>query len=94
MLRLALAIHLKALPEGHPDIANSYNNLAVTLSAQGKAAEAEAMYRRGPGRSGLKALPEGHPTSPSATTTWPRPSGTRGSRPRPRPCTAALWPSG
>ena len=58
MHRRALAIRLKALGEGHPDTATSYNNLAATLRAQGKQpAEAEAMHRRalairleGPGR--------------------------------------------
>ena len=133
MHRRALAICLKALGEGHPDIAISYNNLAVTLRAQGKYAEAEAMHRHalaiaeGPGRGAprhrrsynnlavtlaaqgkyaeaeamhrralaicLKALPEGHPDIAPATTTWPRPSGTRGSTPRPRRCTAAPWRS-
>ena len=46
MHRRALAIRLKALGEDHPNTATSYNNLAATLSAQGKYAEAEAMYRR------------------------------------------------
>ena len=36
MHRRALAICLKALGEGHPCTAQSYNNLAVTLAAQGK----------------------------------------------------------
>ena len=88
MHRRALAIRLKALPEGHPDIATSYNNLALTLSDPGEGGEAEAMHRRALAIL-LKVLPRGTPTSPSATTTWPRPSGTRGSLPRPRRCTAA-----
>ena len=46
MHRRALAIMLKALGEDHPDTATSYNNLALTLYAQGKYAEAEAMHRR------------------------------------------------
>jgi CHAT domain-containing protein/tetratricopeptide repeat protein len=46
MHRRALAIVLKALGEDHPDTALSYNNLAATLHAQGKYAEAEAMHRR------------------------------------------------
>ena len=41
----ALAIDREILPEGHPDTANGYNNLAESLTAQGKAAEAEAMHR-------------------------------------------------
>ena len=48
------------MPEGHPLIATSYNNLAVTLRDQGKPAEAEAMHRRALAIY-LKALPEGHP---------------------------------
>ena len=59
MHRRALAIRLKALGEGHPDTATSYNNLAVTLG-QGKYAEAEAMLRRALAIR-LKALGEGHP---------------------------------
>ena len=51
---------LKALGEGHPDTATSYNNLAVTLRAQGKYAEAEAMHRRALAIR-LKALGEDHP---------------------------------
>jgi tetratricopeptide (TPR) repeat protein len=35
----------QALPAGHPDIANSLNNLAVLLKAQNKLAEAEPLYR-------------------------------------------------
>jgi tetratricopeptide (TPR) repeat protein len=60
MHRRALAIRLKALPEGHPAIANSYNNLAAALGAQGKHTEAEAMDRHTLAIC-LKALGEGHP---------------------------------
>src|SRR5262249_9094365 len=60
MLRRALAIRLKALGEGHPDTALSYNNLAATLHAQRKYAEAEPTLRPAPA-SQLKALGEGHP---------------------------------
>ena len=60
MLRHALAITLEALGEGHPDTATSYNNVAATLLAQGKPAEAEAMHRRALA-IGLKALGEAHP---------------------------------
>jgi tetratricopeptide (TPR) repeat protein len=45
MLRRVLAIRLKALGEGHPDTAMSYNNLADTLRAQGKYAEALRTWR-------------------------------------------------
>ena len=71
MHRRALAIYLKALPEGHPIIAGSYNNLAATLRAQGKAAEAEAMLRLRTGHPPEGPGPRGTPTSPMATTTWP-----------------------
>ena len=60
MHRRALAIRLKALGEGHPDTATSYNNLAWTLRDQGKYAEAEAMHRRALAIK-LKALGEDHP---------------------------------
>ena len=70
MHRRALAIYLKALGEGHPDTANSYNKLARILGAQGKQAEAEAMHRRALAIK-LKALGEAIPTPPPATTTWP-----------------------
>ena len=60
MHRRALAIALKALGADHADTAASYNNLAATLSAQGKYAEAEAMHRRALA-IWLKALGEGHP---------------------------------
>ncbi len=92
MHRRALAIRLKALGEAHPDTASSYNNLAATLRAQGKPAEAEAMARRALA-IWLKALGEDTPTPPTATTTWPRSFGPRGSMPRPRRCTAGSWRS-
>jgi CHAT domain-containing protein/Tfp pilus assembly protein PilF len=60
MHRRALAIQLKALGEGHPETATSYNNLAETLHDQGKPAEAEAMHRRALWIQ-LKAHGEGHP---------------------------------
>ena len=41
-----LATDREILGEGHPLTAGSYNNLAVTLHAQGKYAEAEAVHRR------------------------------------------------
>ncbi len=34
------------LGEDHPDTANSYNNLAYNLEAQGKYADAEPLYQR------------------------------------------------
>jgi tetratricopeptide (TPR) repeat protein len=56
----ALAIGREILPEGHPSIGESYNNLAETLRDQMKHAEAEAMHRRALAIA-LKARPEGHP---------------------------------
>jgi Flp pilus assembly protein TadD len=35
----------KALPEGHPDIATSLNNLAALYRSQGRYTEAEPLYR-------------------------------------------------
>ena len=60
MHRRALAIKLRALGEGHPSTARSYNNLGNTLRDQGNYAEAEAMHRRALAIY-LKALGEGHP---------------------------------
>jgi tetratricopeptide (TPR) repeat protein len=60
MHRRALAIHLKALGEGHPDTATSYNNLAAALDDRGRYAEAEAMHRRALAIR-LEVLGEDHP---------------------------------
>ncbi|CAK0772204.1 ABC-2 type transport system permease protein [Gammaproteobacteria bacterium] len=45
LLREALAISKKDLPEGHPDIATSLNNLAALLQDTGRYGEAEPLYR-------------------------------------------------
>ena len=58
--RKTLSIRRDILGEDHPDTAASYNNLAETLRAQGKYAEAEAMHRRALAIH-LKALGEDHP---------------------------------
>jgi tetratricopeptide (TPR) repeat protein len=42
-------MHRKALPDGHPLVANDLTNLGSTLLRQGKAAEAEALYREAAG---------------------------------------------
>src|SRR5262249_6868278 len=60
LFRTALAIYLKALGEGHPDTAASYNTLALDLYYQRRYAEAEPLHRRGLAIR-LKALGEGHP---------------------------------
>ena len=46
LYRQALAINQKALGPEHPDTANSLNNLAMVLEAQGRLAEAEPLYRQ------------------------------------------------
>jgi len=56
----ALEIFRKALPEGHPDIATSLNNLALLYKSQGRSAEAEPLYDEAL-KICRKALPEGHP---------------------------------
>src|SRR5262249_26840517 len=44
MHRRALELRLKALSEGHPHIANSYNSLASSLELQGKHDEARGTW--------------------------------------------------
>jgi len=56
----ALKICRKALPEGHPEIATSLNNLAGLYESQGRSAEAEPLYDEAL-KICRKALPEGHP---------------------------------
>jgi tetratricopeptide (TPR) repeat protein len=60
LYREALKMRREALPEGHPDIATSLNNLAALYGSQGRYSEAEPLYREALGMS-RKALPEGHP---------------------------------
>lgn len=43
--RRALGVAERALPAGDPDIATSYSNLALNLTAQGRAADAEPLIR-------------------------------------------------
>ena len=84
------------LPEGPgrgpPRHATSYNNLAATLSAQGKYAEAEAMYRRAL-EIRRKALGEDHPDTATSYNNLAVTLRPRGSTPRPRRCTAGPWRS-
>ncbi|HWD37927.1 MAG TPA: tetratricopeptide repeat protein, partial [Fimbriimonas sp.] len=56
----ALAIRRRELPEGHPDIASSLNNLASLYQAQGRLTEAEPLFMEALGIY-RHALPEGHP---------------------------------
>ena len=60
LFRRSLAIWLKALGEGHPDTATSYNEVAYNLKAQGRYAEAEPLFRTALAIQ-LKAQGEGHP---------------------------------
>jgi tetratricopeptide (TPR) repeat protein len=59
LFREALEIHRRVLVE-HPDTATCYHNLAATLQAQGKYAEAEAMHRQALAIR-IKALGAEHP---------------------------------
>ena len=45
LFREALEIWRKALPDGHPNIAITLNNLAMLLQVQNKLAEAEPLLR-------------------------------------------------
>jgi tetratricopeptide (TPR) repeat protein len=60
LYRRALSIRESSLPEGHPDIAGSLNNLAGLLRATGRYGEAEPLYRRALSIR-ESSLPEGHP---------------------------------
>src|SRR5262245_36383410 len=46
LLRKALAIREEVLGPKHPDTASSYHNLAYNLFAQGKARDAEPLFRK------------------------------------------------
>src|SRR5579871_6023083 len=56
----ALKMRRNMLPEGHPDIALSLNNLAVLYKSQGRYTEAEPLYQEALGIF-RKALPKNHP---------------------------------
>jgi CHAT domain-containing protein/Tfp pilus assembly protein PilF len=58
--REIVAIERKALPEGHPDIALSLNNLALYLEQLGQHAEAKTCFEEALDIQ-RKTLPEGHP---------------------------------
>ncbi|MBC7856797.1 MAG: serine/threonine protein kinase, partial [Pirellulaceae bacterium] len=59
-LRRALDIRRRVLPLGHPNIADSLNNLASLLQEQDRLAEAEPFFREALDIY-RKALPSGHP---------------------------------
>ena len=93
MNRRALAIELKAQGEAHPPTATTYDIRALTLRAQGKSAEAEAMLRRTLAIR-LKALGEGHPDTAIHFNNLAETLGDQGRHAgRPRRCTAAPWRS-
>jgi Tetratricopeptide repeat/Protein of unknown function (DUF2914) len=59
-LRQAAALQEQQIGNGHPDLANTLNNLGIVCEHVGKPAEAEACYRRAYGIAS-SALPAGHP---------------------------------
>jgi len=80
----ALAIRQKALPEGHPDIAVSLNDLAALYQNQGRFAEAETLFLQAL-EIYRKALPKAIPTSLRTLTIWRRCIRTRGDLMRRKP---------
>jgi esterase/lipase superfamily enzyme/Flp pilus assembly protein TadD len=60
LYKRALELREKALPDGHPDIATSLNNLASLYLVQGRLTEAEILNKRAL-QLYEKALPAGHP---------------------------------
>jgi tetratricopeptide (TPR) repeat protein len=59
LFKRALEVREKALPAGHPGIAQSLNNLAELYRAQGRLSEAEPLFKRAL-EMREKALPAGH----------------------------------
>lgn len=59
-LRQAAILQEQQLGEGHPDLANTLNNLGIVSEYVGKPAEAEASYRRAY-RIASASLPADHP---------------------------------
>jgi hypothetical protein len=60
LLKEAAGIQEKELGAGHPDLANTLNNLAIIAEKTGRAAEAETLYRRSASIAAA-ALPPDHP---------------------------------
>src|SRR5437764_460438 len=60
LVKRSLELREKALPAGHPNIADTLNNLASLYNAQGRLKEAEPLYKRAL-EMREKALPAGHP---------------------------------
>lgn len=62
LYKQALEIRQKALPRGHPDIAQSFSNLAALYNNQGRYKEAEPLYKQAL-EIMIKALVLAHPTT-------------------------------
>jgi tetratricopeptide repeat protein/DUF2914 family protein len=60
LLKEAARVQEKELGPGHPDLANTLNNLAIIAEKTGRAAEAETLYRRSASIAAA-ALPPDHP---------------------------------
>ena len=60
MYEKALSIKLKKLGDDHPDVATTYNNMALVYTKQGKYNEALAMYEKALSIR-LKKLGDDHP---------------------------------
>ena len=86
-LRQALAHPQEVLGEEHPAYANSLNNLALLYRAPGEYAKAEPLFRRR-SRSAKRCWARSTPTTPTASTTWPCYTKTRGTTRRPSRSTA------
>ena len=72
--------------------ANTMNEQAETLHAQGKYAQAQPLFEKAL-RSAAACSPRTTQTPPRATTTWRTTSSARGSMPRPSRCTRRRWRS-
>ena len=59
-LRQAAALQERQIGAGHPDLANTLNNLGIVCEHVGKPAEAEQCYRKAYGIAST-ALPADHP---------------------------------
>ena len=65
MQREGLALRKKLFGNEHPDVARSLNNLAEVISAQGRPAEAESLFREALAMK-QKLLGNEHPDVPNS----------------------------